>query len=139
MKSFLKIYGPPLLQALMELEKIAIKMPDVCMMSSPIALHLPKELVKDMSGYSGYENGPRYADSELPEFAWNFFSSSRSELIVSREICENILSNSGIELGKYDFYFEWRKKPSSKNIEELIHEIDIALEPLGCRYTIETK
>jgi hypothetical protein len=55
MKTFVKILGPPLNKALKELEKIAIKMPQVCIMSTPIALSLPKELAKDVNTYTGYE------------------------------------------------------------------------------------
>ena len=30
-------------------------------------------------------------------------------------------------------------KPSNKDIEELIKEIDTALQPIGCLYTLVTK
>ena len=136
MKSYVKIYGPPLYKALKELEKIAINMPEVCMLSAPLALHLKTEFAKDISKYSGYEKGSRNLDPLLPEFAWRYFNSSG--LIVTRERCANVISDSGIDLEKYDFYFEWYTKPSPEQIQELIKKIDLALKPLGCMYTITT-
>lgn len=137
MKTFVKILGPPLNKALKELEKIAIKMPEVCMMSSPIALSLPIELAKDINAYTGYEKRSSNLDPRLPEFAWRYFNSS--DVLISRERCENIISNSGIDLGEYDFYFEWNNKPSSEDLDKLISYIDSAIKPLGCLYTLETK
>lgn len=137
MITFVKILGPPLHKALKELEKIAIDKPYVCMMSTPIAIHMPLELAKDVSGYTGYERKAEILDPKLPEFAWRYFDSSN--LIISRERCESIISRSGVKLGEYDFYFEWKMKPSNKDIEELIKEIDTALQPIGCLYTLVTK
>lgn len=137
MITFVKIIGPPIYKALRELEKIAINKPDVCMMSTPISLNLPLQLAKDIGGYTGYSEKPRYLDPKLPEFAWRYFESSN--LIISRERCESIISRSGVDLGEYDFYFDWKIKPSSKDIEELVQEIDTALKPLGCLYTLVTK
>ena len=137
MITFVKIIGPPISKALKELEKIAINKPDVCMMSAPISLHLPLQLAKDISGYTGYSEKPKYLDPKLPELTWRYFKSSN--LIISRERCENIISKSGVKLGEYDFYFEWKTKPTGKDIEELVQEIDSALGPLGCLYTLVTK
>ena len=36
MKSFIKIYGPPVLKAIRELERIAIDMPEVCIIDTVI-------------------------------------------------------------------------------------------------------
>jgi hypothetical protein len=41
-KSYVKIYGPPTLKALKELEKIAIKTPQVCIMDTIISQDLPR-------------------------------------------------------------------------------------------------
>jgi hypothetical protein len=41
--------------------------------------------------------------------------------------------------GEQDFVFEWFKKPSLKDIKELIKVIDEVIKPTGCRYTISTK
>jgi len=37
MKSFIKIYGPPVLKAIKTLEKVSIGMPEVCIMDTIIA------------------------------------------------------------------------------------------------------
>ncbi len=137
MITFVKILGPPINKALKELEKVAINKPDVCMMSAPIKIHFPLELAKDVNEYTGYDETARYLDPKFPDFAWNYFKSS--DIIVSRERCESIISKSGVKLGEYDFYFEWKIKPTSKDIEELVQEIDTALMPLGCLYTLVTK
>jgi hypothetical protein len=76
-------------------------------------------------------------DPRLPEFAWRYFNSSG--VLISRERCENIISSSGIDLGKYDFYYEWNNKPSSEDLDKLINYIDSAIKPLGCLYSLETK
>jgi hypothetical protein len=36
MKSYVRIYGPPLLKAIRALEKIAVNMPEVCIMDTMI-------------------------------------------------------------------------------------------------------
>ncbi len=139
MKSYVKILGPPLYKALKELEKVAVGMPNVCIMNTPISLGLSNNLAKDIEGYTGYEKKASWhksLDPRLPEFAWRYFNSSG--VIISRERCSNIISNSSIELGKYDFCFEWNNKPSIENIETLIKNIDTVLKPLGCRYTLVT-
>jgi hypothetical protein len=41
--------------------------------------------------------------------------------------------------GEQDFVFEWFKNPTLKDIKRLIKEIDEAIKPTGCRYTILTE
>ena len=140
MKTFVKILGPPIFKALKELEKVSVNMPDVCIMSSPISLRLSNELARDLDGYTGYSKKPighKGLEPRLPEFAWRYFNSSG--ILISRERCENIISNSELSLGEYDFYFEWKEKPKQKNIEELIEKIDSVLLPLGCLYKLVTR
>ena len=116
MKSYIKIYGPPTIKAIKKLQKIAVGMPEVCIMDTLISQGLPVfETVEDTMGYFG----------------------GASEITVER--CNNIISKSGESLGEYDFYYEWFTKPNMDQLNGLIEKIDEAMTPLGCKYTITTK
>jgi hypothetical protein len=116
MKSYIKIYGPPVLKAIKALETVAVDFPEVCIMDTIIAM-----------------SGPQF-DTE--ETISDFFGGV-GEITVER--CSNIISKSGESLGEYDFFFEWFVKPSTEQLNELIEKIDAALKPLKCMYTITTK
>jgi len=118
MISYLKIYGPPLLKAIKTLETIAIDMPTVCIMNTRIKLE-----------FGGIP------DPSAPDDIRTFFK----PVEIEEERCRTIISRSGQKLGDYDFFFEWAKKPSVAELNDLIGKIDKALTPLGCRYTITTK
>ncbi len=118
MRSYVKIYGPPILKAIRELEKIAVEMPEVCIMDSLI--------VQDMPTF-GTEVGVS-----------TYFSTSLG-IEVPIERCGKLISKSGELLGEYDFFFEWFKEPTMEELNRLIQKIDEALTPLGCKYTITTK
>jgi len=115
-RSYIKIYGPPILQAIRALERIAIEMPEVCIMDRIIEL-----------------SGPIFDDVSR---VFNYFSSIGE---ITRERCEKIISRSGASLGEYDFYFEWVTEPTMEQVKDLIRRIDEALSSLGCKYTITTK
>lgn len=117
MKSYIKIYGPPLLPALKTLQKLAIDFPEVCIMDPIISADLP-----------GFNN---------VDYTQNYFSGLG--MTIDRERCGKIISKSKETLGKNDFYFEWFTKPTMDQIIDLIEKIDKALEPTGVRYTITTK
>jgi len=118
MRSFVKIYGPPLLKAIRALEKIAIDMPEVCIMDATIAL-----------------GGPEFnTNTGVMEYF-----SQLGEVKISKERCDKIISKSGMMLGEYDFFFEWFQKPTQSDVDRLIAKIDEALAPLGVKYTITTK
>jgi hypothetical protein len=116
MKSYIKVYGPPLLKAVRELEKVAVDFPEVCIMDTVIAA-----------------GGPDFSTSEGIA---DFFGGA-GDITVER--CSNIISKSGESLGEFDFYFEWFVDPSTDQLNELIEKIDTALKPLKCMYTITTK
>jgi hypothetical protein len=130
MKSYVKIYGPPLLKAIKALEKVAIDMPEVCIMDTTIAvdLDIPNMGISVMGA----------TDSTLGSMndILDFFG---GEGAISEERCGTIISKSGESLGEYDFYFEWFTKPTMKQVENLIEKIDETLAPLGVKYTITTK
>jgi hypothetical protein len=114
--SYIKIYGPPHLEAMTALEKIAVDLPQTCIMDTAIMNNVSKNIAEDVGGWF----------------------SSRG-VVVPYERCKNIISKSGVKLGEYDFFFEWEKQPKMEQITDLIERIDEALMDVGCRYTITTK
>jgi thiamine biosynthesis protein ThiC len=117
--SYVKIYGPPVYDAIKELEKIAVDMPEVCILDTII----------DYAPNSDAFSKPNYVSS--------YFQMIPVEVYVKR--CNNIISKSGEKLGEYDFFFEWFKKPTMEQLNQLIKKIDKTLKPLGCSYTFTTK
>ena len=117
MKSYVKIYGPPTLKAIKELEKLAVDVPEVCIMDTIIVQS--ETTLDEVSGVMEY------------------FSSLPTE--ISMERCGKIISKSGELLGEHDFFFEWFTDPTMEQMNDLIEKIDEALAPLGCKYTITTK
>jgi len=120
-KSYIKIYGPPILKTIRELEKIAVDMPEVCIMNSIIA------------GISE-ENPVVFTD---PKYILDYFSNVPATIEIKR--CNTIISKSGEQLGEYDFFFEWFKDPTMDQLNQLIKKIDESLIHLGSKYTIITK
>jgi hypothetical protein len=129
MISYIKIYGPPILEALKELEKIAIDMPEVCIMDYIIQRDLAPRIGGTRGGIA----------VKTHDFTISGFFMDRTGVVVPIKRCHNIISDHGKELGEYDFFFEWHKEPSSSQLDNLIGKIDRALKPLGCLYTITTK
>lgn len=126
MKSYVKVIGPPISKTIKALEKIAVEMPEVCIMSRPIEASLGIAGVGYVpSGGSFFNTSDginTYFEAEMPE-----------------ERCNTIISKSGETLGEYDFYFEWFKPPSVDELMILIEKIDDAVEKTGAKYTITTK
>lgn len=116
MRSLIKIYGPPTMKAIRELQKIALDMPEVCIMDTVISQDMP------------------YFDTL--EGTMSYFGGLGT---VTAERCGNLISKSGFSLGDHDFYFEWFTDPNVDQLNDLIEKIDEALTPLGCKYTITTK
>jgi hypothetical protein len=120
--SYIKIYGPPILKAIRELEKIAVDMPEVCIMDTI------------MTGVPDYTSA--FSD---PGYTSDYFNQALGSVELKVERCDTIISKSGEKLGEYDFFFEWFTEPSMEQLNELIEKVDEALTPLGCKYTITTK
>jgi len=129
MRSYIKIYGPPILEAIRELEKIAVGMPEVCIMDYVILNDLSPRIARDVGGST-----VKTSDVSTPAF---FMERTGVEVPVKR--CHSIISKHGQKLGEYDFFFEWYEKPDASQLNDLIRKIDGALKPLGCLYTITTK
>lgn len=118
MKSYIKIHGPPVLKAIQELEKIAVDVPEVCIMDNLIEVdHIA------------------FSDPEYVKGYWN----ETLNAVIDVKRCGSIISKSGESVGEYDFYFEWFTKPDTEQLRTLIKKIDDALAPTGAGYTITSK
>lgn len=124
MKSYIKIYGPPIGKALKALRKVAVDTPEVCVMDPSI-----ESIVDVGSAYS----------SSSPDTITDVMMLFGGPSEISEERCDSIISKSGESVGQYDFYYEWFQKPSITQLEDLISKIDEALTPVGTKYTITTK
>jgi len=116
MISFIKIMGPPIQEAIIALEKIAVDLPQTCIMDHAIIENVSKSIADDIGGWF-----------------------DKRGVVVPIERCKDIISKSGESLGEYDFYFEWTAPPKTDEIMMLIEKIDNAFEKIGAMYTITTK
>ena len=134
MRSYIKLIGPPVLKGIRALEKIAVEMPEVCIMHQTFVEGLSPRLARDV----GLEPQRRASMDITPVNSvtgvMNYFSSQG--VTVSQERCESIISKSSQALGEYDFFFEWFEKPSLGQLSDLIKKIDLALGKVGCFYRI---
>jgi hypothetical protein len=134
-RTYIKILGPKTINAIKELDKIAVDMPEFCIMNTIIASGIPSSIARDVGGVSstrGMLRGPI-----ISEYAYNYFKGSG--VLLNKEQCEKILSGSIELLGDYDYFFEWNKDFDIKDFENLVEKIDEALTNLGCHYTIINK
>jgi hypothetical protein len=129
MRSYIKIYGPPVLEAIKVLEKIAIDMPEVCIMDYAIAYDVSKSIAEELDVSKVSPKGGSVTG----------FFLERTGVVLPIERRHSIISKHGQKLGEYDFFFEWFEKPEISQLNELIRKIDDALKPLGCLYKITTK
>jgi hypothetical protein len=136
MISYIKILGPPVGKALVELEKVAVDIPKVCIMDRHFSPEIPSSLAREFgeSRSVSYQGLQRNMDLN-----WIGSYYNRIGVEITGERCESIISKSDTQLGEYDFFFEWYEKPNLKQMTEFIEKIDEALAPLGCYYTITTK
>lgn len=116
MKSYIKIYGPPVLKAIQKLQALAIETPEVCIMDTIIANDIPRFMERDQ--------------------VMRYFEQYGQ---ISVERCDNLISASRGTLGEYDFVYDWFTPPTGDQVNELIGKIDETLADLGCKYTITTK
>ena len=121
----MKIEGNSKEEAMKALKKIALEMPQVCIMDTHI-------------------NATFSIDQQHPDININTegiidYFSGIGVGEISPERCANIISKSGEKLGEYDFYFEWFEKPTTEEIKDLKSKIDKSLKDLGVKYRIVTK
>ena len=124
MISYIKLFGPPINEALIQLETIAVDMPQVSIWDTHILRDIPSGLARDIGGQSN---------------DWVMRYYGKRGIVISGERCQSIISSSGDSLGDFDFFYEWLEGPSMDQLSILIDNIDDALHSVGCRYTITTK
>ncbi len=56
--------------------------------------------------------------------------------ISNGSLASGIIPSGETLMGDFDFVFHWAKKPTEKQLRELISKIDEALGNINCRYTI---
>ena len=140
MKTYVKIYGPPLGEGLEELQRIATEIPKVA------HYHM----------LAGYDGAPPYPISQIPTVETGTSLGEpriqypptptpaetltpSSEGLPATKAVHPAVSKSGYTLGEYDFFFEWSEEPSWQQMRDLISRIDQAFAKLGCKYTLTTK
>ena len=129
MKSYIKIYGPPHNEAIIQLEKIAVDMPKDCIFDTNILRDMTTNIYRDIV--------VRAVNITRTDWVKGYYD--RRNVVISGERCQNIISVSGDTFGEYDFFYEWLEGPSAEQLNVLIEKIDDALHSLGCRYTLTTK
>jgi len=136
MISYIELYGPPVLKAIKALEKISIEMPEVCIMDTFIEKKLDDFASKQTENSKPHTISDKTSIKEDIRWVMGYFEDIGA---ITKDRCNNIISDSGISLGEYDFYFDWFITPNSEQIRTLIEKIDKALQPIGCRYRIIIK
>ncbi len=120
-RSYVKIYGPPVMKAIKALEGVAVEMSKATDVKfSHKCLPYPD----------------RYQSNTKD---WNQYLNNMERMYVDCYEPVKLISESHQLLGEYDFFYEWTEEPKMAQIEELLEKIDGALEGLGCSYTLTTK
>jgi hypothetical protein len=127
LKSYIKIYGPPVYDAIKALEKMAIDFNEVCIMDPLIRTYFSVDNEPD----------PSTSTTSGSSEAMEYFVPLKEN--ISAERCGKLVSKSGEHLGDYDFFFEWYREPTVDQLNSLIQKIDEVLKPLGVKYTITSK
>jgi hypothetical protein len=120
-KTYVRIYGPPLLKAIKALEGVAVDMSKATEVKfSHKCVPYPTRLQSDKRDWNNYLKNLQstYTDCYEPQ---------------------KIISDASMTLGEYDFMFEWTEKPTMKKIQGLIEQIDGALGDLGVHYSLTTE
>ncbi len=137
MKSYIKIFGPPILKSIRALELIAIDMPEVRIMDTIMVQGMPASIARDVGASTVKTRGTGSLGLYPGGSVRRYFSSP--ELVIPVERLVSIISDAGESLGDYDFFYEWVQEPTQVQLFELINRIEKALTPLGCKYRITTK
>ncbi len=120
-RSYVKVYGPPVLKAIKALEAVAVEM------SKAVDLKFSHKCIPF----------PRHLQSDTRDFEQYLQNMKRTYVDCYEPV--KIISDATQMLGEHDFFFEWSEEPSLEQLETLIEKIDGALKGLGCYYTITTK
>ena len=120
-RSFVRIYGPPVLEAIDALESVAVEVSKTTGIKfSHTCIPYPERLQSNKTD-------------------WESFLKKMQDIYVDCYEPLKLISDSSYMLGEYDFFFEWDDKPSLVEIRGLIGRIDEALKGMGCMYTTTTK
>jgi hypothetical protein len=120
-RSYIRIYGPPVQEAIDALEGVAVEMSKITS-------------IKFSHGAIPY---PERLQSKKTD--WETFLKKMRDLYIDIYEPAKLISNSAYMLGEYDFFFEWDQNPSLEELRGLIGRIDEALKGMGCLYTTTTK
>lgn len=120
-KSYVKIYGPPMTKAIKALEAVAVEM------SKAIEVKFSHRCIPY----------PRFMQSNTADYGQYLKNMQRTYVDCYEPV--KIISEAHQMLGEYDFFFDWTENPRINQIEELLGKIDSALGKLGCYYTMTTK
>jgi len=120
-RSYVRIYGPPLLKAIRALEAIAVEMSKaVDVKFSHTCLPYPSRTQSDIRD-------------------WNQYLKNMENMYVDCYEPVKIISDASEMLGDYDFFFEWSGTPKTEQLKNFIEKMDKALGDLGCYYTVTTE
>lgn len=120
-KTYVRIFGPPLLKAIKALEGVAVDM------SKAIEVKFSHKCV------------PYPTRLQSDKRDWNTYLKNLQNTYKDCYEPQKIISDASMTLGEYDFMFEWTEKPSMKKILGLIENIDGALGDLGVHYSLTTE
>ena len=120
-RSYIRICGPPVLEAIDALEGIAV------------------ELSKTTGIKFSHGSIPYPERLQSKKTDWETFLKKMKDLYVDIYEPAKLISDSAYMLGEYDFFFEWDETPSLEELRGLIGRIDGALKGMGCFYTTITK
>ena len=118
-KSYIKVYGPPILEAIKALEAVAVDM------SKATSLKFSHRCLPYPS-----QSSTRH---------WDAYVKNMERTYVDCYEPVRLISEAHQQLGEYDFFYDWDKEPNMEQVEDLLGKIDEALGGLGCYYTINTK
>ena len=119
-KTYIKIYGPPLMKALKALEGVAVAMSK-------------ESEVKFMHKCIPYRTRMQVDNRD-----WSAYLKNLSKQYVDCYEPQKLISDAKQTLGESDFMFDWVEKPTLKNLETLIEKIDSSFQGLGVLYTMTT-
>lgn len=120
-RSYVKVYGPPVMKAIKALEGVAVEM------SKATDVKFSHKCLPYPNRYQSSTND------------WNQYLKNMERMYVDCYEPVKLISESQQVLGEYDFFYEWTEAPKMAQIEDLLEKIDGALEGLGCSYTLTTK
>jgi len=120
-RSYVRIYGPPLMKAVKALEALAVEM------SKAVDVRFSHTCI------------PYPGRMQLDARDWNQYIKNMRKMYVDCYEPVKIISDASEMLGDYDFFFEWSEEPTMEQVENLTEKMDEALKGLGCYYTITTK